>query len=757
MFTALCGCLVLAAGQAAADTYVLRDLGIKGDGITDTTERIRRLLDKIGEHPATIEVTQGTYAVSSLVFPEQITLSFRNGGQLAVMQDSQVEIKGMIEAGPTPVFSGDGRIVGAARVLHVFPQWFGARGDGIQDDGPALQQAADLAATTLGRTLFIPDGEYRFDRDVVFRCNVECRGLLIKAIEIDESRTQFSHDLFLPTHYPRNNPTLLFEPDHPLQELTAEVFFGIQEGDMKIPAFKEVPLADGSGTATLVSGGTLILFSSDFFSSRNVRKGAHYYERNDICQIVTDLGDVFPEFAFSYEAPPQAPPWEPGKTYVKGDYCTHEGAVFKATYTSGPGAVFRHRHFGQIEISPTPPNADTMETYFAYAYEDGTADSIQVWLKTETKVWYRPKDVPLTVNGLRMEVRLLNHGGETKRIAAGAVNVMRSNMTFNNLEITVRDREATLSQLLSSSRCVNVEFNNGFFSGATSAHLGYNILNSNVANFRYNHCISTNSRKGMDGRHGKNITVNGGHYNVINDHYGRNYTIRDVTLSGLSVFVPNDSTPKADLQGWEFMSREALGFNGANFYLENITVTGAQAGILSARSDIGDLYGDVVLRNISIRGNIGDVQVFSHRIAEGFDYAHEVKSPRRLAIENISLENPGRMRFVLGSGFGERPYGPVSIKSTGPIGHVFTASPETHFMDSVFMDCTFQTAAPARVYLRNGVFYGSNKGLDNEQIGAASGNLAAENAVVEFPLDYTNRDMYPPIKPAPRRSSRSRR
>jgi hypothetical protein len=42
-----------------------------------------------------------------------------------------------------------------------------------------------------------------------------------------------------------------------------------------------------------------------------------------------------------------------------------------------------------------------------------------------------------------MKARLKNHGGESKRINAGAVTVNRSNITFNNLKITVRDREAT--------------------------------------------------------------------------------------------------------------------------------------------------------------------------------------------------------------------------------------------------------------------------------------------------------------------------
>jgi hypothetical protein len=83
-----------------------------------------------------------------------------------------------------------------------------------------------------------------------------------------------------------------------------------------------------------------------------------------------------------------------------------------------------------------------------------------------------------------------------------------------------------MSRLLNSRHIVNVEFNNRYFSGATYHGLGYNILNSNVANIRYNNCISTNSRKGLDGHLSKNVTVNGGFYNIIDDHYGRNFIIK---------------------------------------------------------------------------------------------------------------------------------------------------------------------------------------------------------------------------------------
>lgn len=701
------------------------------------------VLDAIGDdEAATVIISGGAFPIGDLTLPPAVTLVFRDGGRLVIDAGATLTINGAVQAGAVPIFSGEGTVAGRVDALHVLPQWFGAKGDGIHDDARAMQQAADLAATSTGRTLFIPEGDYLFHSDISFRCHVECRGRFIKSMKVNEERTQFSNDLFLPTHFPYTDAQLRFAPDHDAVALDPAAFYGIEEGNMTIPQVQDVPLADGSGAITLAEGGTLRFYSSDFFTSRRVRKGAHFYDRNDITQVVSGLGDVFPEFAFSYLAPPDAPAWDADTVYAKGDYCTHEGGVFKATWPSGPETGYTHRHLGAVTIGPVPPDPSAATTEHRYTYEDGTPDSIYIWRRVETRVTYRPPDAPITVRGLRMEVRLEGHEGEVKRLSAGAMTITRSNMTIHDMAITVRDPEATMSRLLQSSDCVNNVFYNGYFSGATSAHLGYNILNSNVANFRYVDCISTNSRKGMDGRHGKNITVQGGLYNVIDDHYGRNYVVRDVTLTGQSVFVPGDSTPNADLQAWGFRPRGVLNFNGAHFHIENITVMGGAGGVLAARSDVGDLYGVITLRDINIRGNAGNVNLYRHSIDPSFDFYSPVGVPRRLVIENVVLENPGTLALALGDGFGDRGYGPVYVRNAGPIGQVSTSSADTVFVDSVFEDTRFATTEDARVSLRGNVLSGTVRGLDPAHLSVATGNALKAGGTASFPIEYRNPEEY---------------
>lgn len=752
-------CSQYQAVSEEGDTYHLEDYGAVGDGATDNTALLNEILMNVQESGARIIVPAGRFLAGDVTIPEQVTLIFRSGSELVVQEDAVLTINGTIDANIEQIFSGEGSVAGAPKNLQVYPQWFGAVGDGEHNDAPAIQKAADLAANSLGSTLFIPDGEYLFLDDLNFRSNITSQGLLIKEIEIDEERTQFSNFTFVPTHYPKNNPHINFVADYEEIELAAGPFIGVQEGAFQLPAYQDVPLADRSGTVDLMQGGTIRFYSTDFFSSRNNQKGDQYYDRNDISQIVSGRGDIFPELAFSYEEPAGAPRWSPDENYDKGDYVSWEGELYKATWPTGPGSVFEDRYLGSVDVGPVQPDTEGMTTRYDFVFDDGSEDALTIWRRVEAQVFYREKDRPLTVNGLRVEVRLVNHDGRAKRISGGAVNVRRSNMTFNNLEITVRDRDATLGRLLNSSGVVNLEFNKGYFSGATYHGLGYNILNMNVANVRYYNTVSVNSRKGLDGRHGKNITIQGGHYSVIDDHYGRNYVIRDIVMSGRSTLIPGYVTPDADLQEWRFQTIRAIGFAGANLRVENVTINqhdsrppqerttddqlyGAIGGVISVRSDIGDLYGTIVLRDIDVVGNMKDVRIFNHTIDPEFDYARDIRVPGKMILEDIQLQGGGTVQLEIGKGFEPGSYGPIEVRGIQSISKVYSTSESLLFNNCSFRDAEFEVEADASITFRHCEFYGENKGLNRSDIRSASENLRANGSDVAFPLEFHNPNLY---------------
>ena len=690
-----------------------RDFGAVGDGLQDDAPYLAEVVAEASAQDVPVILHNGTFRVSSLEVPAGVQLRFGKNASLAIDEGGVLDINGRIDAGLTPILLGKGRIVGSPDVERVNPYWFGAIGDGESNDSLALQRAAAMAARSSGRTLWIPEGEFVFNEDIEIRSDVVAHGVLVKELEIDESRTEFSYQLYLPSHYLVSDAKVRFAPDNEPVELDFNEFAGIREGDFSLPVYQDIALADGSGSIDLEERGTLRFHSTDFFTSRRVRAGDRWYEKHDMVQVVSSRGDIFPEFAFDYTHPESAPEWEAERSYSKGDYVSRGGRVFKATFPSGPSSNYVHSHLGEVAIGSVAPDPAQETTLLSFEYGDGTSDIMRMWRRVENRVWYFGVDRPVKVQGLRVELRLKYPSVETYRIRGGAVVVNRSNITFEDVQVTVRDSNALMSRLIHSQHSANVEFRNCYVSGATSPHLGYNFLNFNIANFRFYDCISTSSRKGMDGRHAKNVRVEGGFYNIIEDHYGRNFIVRDVTVTGMSVDVPGDSTPEADISAWEFQPRRPFGFSGANLLIENATVHQAAGGILGGRADTGDLYGDITLRNIVVRGNTGDVNVFMHAKAGDFDYASEVKSPSLLLIENIRLENPGKLNFPrIGGGFEGGSYGPVLIRDSGPIGYVHSASARLEIRDSVLSETRFDIEEGATLILRGNEMIGETSGLD---------------------------------------------
>jgi hypothetical protein len=356
----------------------ISNYGAIGDGETNDTDIFRQAIEEFGSDEGRIEISNGHFWVDGITFPSNIKLTFQDGGTLYIPEGEEIKILGSIEAGIKYIFSGDGGVTGSVDNLYVYPQWFGAFGDDVHDDGPALQRAANLAVEALGKTLFIPDGKYFFRNDIEIKSNVESRGLLVKEIEIDEEKTRFSNFTFVPTHYPKNDPQLIFAPDNEEIELNSHYFLGIREGEFEVPVFKDVPLANGNGQVDLSIGGTLRFYSTDFFSPRKNLKGDQFYDKNDMTQIVSGRGDIFPEFAFSYPEPPAAAEWQSNSVYEKGDYVSYQNAVFKATWPSGEGAVYKDRYLGIIDIGPVKPQPEKSTTQYNFVFENGSEDVMNI-------------------------------------------------------------------------------------------------------------------------------------------------------------------------------------------------------------------------------------------------------------------------------------------------------------------------------------------------------------------------------------------
>lgn len=664
-----------------------------------------------------IRIDAPVAVAKDLVFSADRELEFVGEGRFDIAAGATVTIDGRIAAGERQIFAGPGKVAGAAKVPAVFPQWFGAKGDGVADDAPALQRAADFAQTSSFRKLVIPAGRYRIDGGVKFRCNVDAFGTLVRIIEIDEKKTgAFS---YMPMYFATREAAVSFEPDEDWIELDPRAFAGIEESSFQLPNFAGIDVVGGKGgKIDLASGGTLDLESTDFFTSRKNVKGDEFYTKNDICLLVSPQGDVFPEFCFDYRLDASgAQPWSAGRTYRRGDYCTVDGKLFKSSYPSGPGTKFPHRFKGDVPIGPfSPQGGERME----FKYADGSADSIRLWVEVKIRARYVPPQVPITVNNLTLEISSIDAENRMKPIRTGCLVVRRSGMTFNRLNVRCVDRYSLISTLVSVTDCCNVVFNDCAFSGATFNGLGYNISNGNAGHIVYNNCVSVNARKGMAGRHGKNITVNGGHYNLIDDHYGMNYVIRGAVINAVSTVVPGYTTPEADVSKWKFAPSFAFVFCGKNFSISDCQVYNA-VGLFGSRSDVGDCYGTVSVRNISLFTD-QNVVLFRFDVNPAFDYAHQVRVPAQVDLANIAIVGKGRGSISC-QALGNAGRFPVRVVDVGPIGSVAAENADLTFRNCRFDDAEFTAGKRAVFDFIGNAFSVPLKGLPESQIRMNYGNL----------------------------------
>lgn len=153
--------------------FNVKAFGSTGNGVTDDYTALSDLITKIGISEATILFSPGTYKIgSNITIPSNINLYLSKGAVLAPVSGVTITINGSVEAGLWQIFSGAGKVIGSIKVDCIYPQWWGAKGDGITDDTVAFiatiataESAAVIAPDGLSNKrgkikIFIPAGSY---------------------------------------------------------------------------------------------------------------------------------------------------------------------------------------------------------------------------------------------------------------------------------------------------------------------------------------------------------------------------------------------------------------------------------------------------------------------------------------------------------------------------------------------------------------------------------------------------------------------
>ena len=151
-----------AAGGLKSGSFEIEVRTLKG---VSNHKTIREALASAGSSQATLRFAPGNWVISEpLVFPKNITLGIERGAILSLGPGVKITINGEIAAGFYQIFSGPGRVDGNIMARFIYPQWWGAQGDGVTDDYEAIAKAASAAT---GKVLYFKHGIYLTSRMIV--------------------------------------------------------------------------------------------------------------------------------------------------------------------------------------------------------------------------------------------------------------------------------------------------------------------------------------------------------------------------------------------------------------------------------------------------------------------------------------------------------------------------------------------------------------------------------------------------------------
>ena len=142
---------------APADFSGMGRVVLKKNIVNDVNTLTRSMMSDAN----TIYVIQYDFTLGEdITIPANCVLEFEGGSISAGSGENKDTITGTntgIQAGLVKIFNTSISVGGTWNISKLYPQWFGAKGDGITDDTTAIQAALNLLD---GRTLFIPTGVY---------------------------------------------------------------------------------------------------------------------------------------------------------------------------------------------------------------------------------------------------------------------------------------------------------------------------------------------------------------------------------------------------------------------------------------------------------------------------------------------------------------------------------------------------------------------------------------------------------------------
>ncbi len=101
------------------------------------------------------------HITDDVIIPSNISLSVSPGSGLDIAAGKTVTMGNVVTGGLYPLFQGDGTILLIPQTVQ--PEWWGAKGDGVTDDRPAIQKAMDAILAARAGELRLGGRSYLID------------------------------------------------------------------------------------------------------------------------------------------------------------------------------------------------------------------------------------------------------------------------------------------------------------------------------------------------------------------------------------------------------------------------------------------------------------------------------------------------------------------------------------------------------------------------------------------------------------------
>lgn len=143
---------------------------------------LQQMIGAAGASSQTLILKSDNWIVGAdLEIPENITLKLADGAIITIATGKTLTLHGLLEAPAARIFSGTGNVAFDSIVeQRAYPQWWGAKGDGLTEDSAAFQAAVN-SFSNKGGVIFVPDGTYIID-SVGVKSNITVIGNSSKAI-----------------------------------------------------------------------------------------------------------------------------------------------------------------------------------------------------------------------------------------------------------------------------------------------------------------------------------------------------------------------------------------------------------------------------------------------------------------------------------------------------------------------------------------------------------------------------------------------